>query len=353
MITFSAPISTQKAGAGDLLVWLGPPFFAAHLQRLGWTVVRAEHDPLRPRSWEDILSLTKGVRPNVLFMADASLPPPIIGMEGFPCLTVLYAIDSHIHSWYPLYGQAFDLCLVSLKEHLPLFAQGRFTNSSVRWHPPYARNEDRPPAVPPIAEWELVFAGTVDPARAPQRYSFLMELRERFSGLHITSEGFASAYPKARLILNECTHGELNFRVFEALGCGGCLLTPDIGPALTDLFADGREVFLYPQRDVTALVAMARRLLENDALRQSVARAGLAAVDANHRASHRAAALDNWMRDLFAAGEAQRLIRHRLRIAADLHQTVLRLLYLLHAESIEIPQLREAYLHAAMPPARR
>ena len=131
------------------IVWLGPPFFAPYLEKLGWRVIRATHDLDRPRSWDDVLALTGDVTPAALVTADSSIPPPITGMENFPCLTVFYAVDSHIHSWYPLYGQGFDLCLVSLRDHLPLFAKGRLNSGTVRWNPAYALDEHRPPDAPP------------------------------------------------------------------------------------------------------------------------------------------------------------------------------------------------------------
>ena len=342
---FSAP--PDALPADRLLVWLGPPFFAPRLQERGWKVIRADHDPSRPRAWDDVLALTGGATPSVLVTADASIPPPVTGMEAFPCLTVFYAVDSHIHSWYPLYGQGFDLCLASLREHLPLFAKGRLNSETVRWSPAYALDEHRPPLAAPAEEWDLLFVGTVDQARAPDRHAFLTEAQARFPGLHVTRGDFTVLYPKAKLVLNECTRGELNFRVFEALGCGACLLTPDIGPPLTEMFADGKELFLYPQRDVSAMLNLARRLLDDETQRRNAARAGLAAVDAGHRASHRAASLDAWLRDLFASGRAERIMRRRHRAAANIHNDVLRLLYLLHAESIDHPGLRQAYLRAA------
>ena len=338
---------SAQSKANKLLVWLGPPFFAPRLPELGWELIRADHDVTCPRTWNDILTLTGGATPAVLVTADASIPPPVTGMEAFPCLTIFYAIDSHIHSWYPLYGQGFDLCLVSLRDHLPLFAKGRLTSETVRWSPAYALNEHRPPSASPAMEWDLLFVGTVDQQRAPERYLFLTEAKARFPGLHITRGNFVALYPRAKLVLNECTHGELNFRVFEALGCGACLLTPDIGPPLTEMFVDGKELFLYPQRDVPAMLRLARRLLDDDTLRQRAAKAGLAAVDAGHRASHRAAALDEWLSVLFTSGQAESLTQQRLEAAVTIHRNVLRLLYLLHAESIDHPQLRKSYLRAA------
>lgn len=347
MVLVSSSASSANADDARLLVWLGPPFFAQHAKALGWNLVLRDHDPLHPWDWQDILALTGGETPDVLVVADASTPPPVLGVEAFPCLTLFYSIDAHIHSWHPLYGQGFDLCLVSLHEHLANFAKGRLEQTRVLWLPPYAKDEDRPPEEEVPKEWDLLFVGTVNPDRAPARHAFLMEAQRLFPSLHIMTGDFRTTYPKARLVLNECTHGELNFRVFEALGCGACLLTPDIGPALSELFCCGQELFCYPSRDAAAMASLAVSLLDNETLRQRVALAGLAAVDARHRASHRAAGLFSSLQELLRSGEAEHLIRQRLRIAGDIHRDILRLVYLLHAESIDIPELRLEYARAA------
>ena len=338
--------SFGKREADDLLVWLGPPFFSAHLEQSGWRIVRADHSLPILRNWDDILALADGVPPKVLVVADGSQPPAVIGMERFPCITVFYSVDSHIHSWHSLYGQAFDLCLISLRDQLSSFYRKRLPKERIRWSPPHARDEFRPGDTPPDKEWDLIFAGTVNPEFAPKRCAFLDEVKKAFPGLHITGVSFPLVYPKARLILNECTYGELNFRVFEALGCGGCLLTPDIGPSVTELFADGKELFLYPPYNVPTLLERVHTLLADARLRQQATLAGLAAVDARHRASHRAQALDELLRPLLASGEAGEIIRQRLSASTAIHREILRFIYLLHAESMDVPALREAYLAA-------
>jgi hypothetical protein len=338
-----------------LLVWLGPPFFSSLLPALGWEVIQRQHEPGEVRSWPQILELAGGRAPAAVLVADASLPPHVTDMESFPCLTFFYAVDSHIHSWYPLYAQGFDACLVSLRDHLPLFVRNRLREDRVWWFPPYARIQDQPP--PPEArperEWPLLFVGTVDPALNPARAAFLEEVKKAVPGLHVTRGAFAGLYPRALLVLNECSRGDLNFRVFEALGCGACLLTPAVGHGLTELFTDGRDLFLYPPGDVAALTALIRSLLRDDALREAAARNGLAAVNARHRSTHRAKTLSDNLRALLGADGASALVAARRREARALHARFLRLLYLHHAETASLPSLRQAYLMAAQKGNRR
>lgn len=340
--------TTSPPKAEKLLVWLGHYFFSNTLPQSGWRLVREPWQAGNPvNTWESILALTGGEIPDVVVLADSSGPPGLVGMEEFPCLTVFYSVDSHIHSWHPLYAQGFDVCLVSLPQFLPEFAKGRLAPSRVWWSPPYATESARPPENMPPPEWDLLFVGTVDENLAPERYHFLMELKKQLPGFHFTTGPFVSLYPKARLVLNECTRGELNFRVFEALGCGGCLLTPDIGPALTDLFSDGKELFLYPSRNAHEVARLAERLLADEPLRARVAKAGLATIDAGHRDSHRARSFSLKLHELFASGEAANMIRQRKAASAVIHHDILRMLYLLHAEAVPVEFLRRIYLEAA------
>jgi len=332
-----------------LMVWLGHPYFHAAMRHFGWRVIYRPCPPGTVLSWDDILSLTNGRIPDAVVAADFSGPPFLLGTENFPCLTVFYSVDTHIHSWHPAYAQGFDLCLVSLPDHVRDFYTGRLRPEWIIWSPPYApdKTEHYRDLAHIDKEWDLLFVGTVNPDLNPVRCSFLTEAKKYLPGLHITTGDFDALFPKARLVLNECTRGELNFRIFEALGSGACLLTPDIGPALTDLFTDGKELALYPAYNVQALVERAEALLRDDARRAAIAAAGLAAVDAGHRASHRALALASRLHDLAASGTGAAMIAARQRMAGEIFRTVLRPLYLHHAESIGIEALRVAYLKAA------
>lgn len=330
------------------LVWLGPPFFSSQLPPLGWELIQSPHEIGRIRAWEDIISLTGGRTPAAVVVADASLPPHVIGVENYPCPTVFYAVDSHIHSWYPHYAQAFDVCLVSLRDHIPLFIEGRLPPERVWWSPAYARTVDRPPTPEkmPAKEWPLLFVGTVDQERSPERFAFMRELREKVPGLHLTTGYFGTLYPKAELVLNEASKGDLNFRVFEALGCGACLLTPHVGHGLDELFSDGRDLFFYPPGDAAAVAELATRLLEAPDLCRAVAKSGLMRVDAAHRSSHRARSFSERLLTLLRE-RGKPMLDERLGSAQAIHKRYLKLMYLLHADTTDLPAMRQAYLDAA------
>jgi hypothetical protein len=403
-----------SGSATKLLIWLGNAFFSGELAGSGLRVLNAPYIPGTLYTRESILDLTGGEMPDAVLAADASVPPFLLGMEDLPCLTLFYSIDAHIHSWQPMYARGFDVCLVSLKEYLPVFAgiradgspdAGRgggalsadpsrplrampesgvarkregapddafhphppWTGSGVArkregaplsvplrtkpgcvFHfPPYAPDGNRPPLPAPDRDLAMVFVGTLDARLAPRRCAFIGELKEKFPSLHIAHGPFVDLYARAKLIVNECSRGELNFRVFEAMGMGGCLLTPDIGPALSAMFTPGKELFTYPPYAVGRLVALAERLLADDASREKAAEAGLAAVDAGHRASHRARALAGILGELFSSGRAAELIAERLRDAPLIRRYFLRPLYLHHAESVGVDCLRDRYLETS------
>lgn len=318
---------------------VGGLFFAPELDKLG---LRTRHLPLargEVLDWAGVCARA-GEEPDLVLYLDRSLPPPLLGLERFPCLTAFWCIDSHIHSWYPLYAQAFDLCLVSLLDHLPRFRL-RLTPERAVWLPPFAAPHFAPG--PRRPEWDLLFAGTVNAETTPGRLAFLTELGRRFPGLVIRQGSFPELFPRARLALNIAERGDLNFRVFEALACGACLLTPRVGHGQETLFRHGEDLFIYDPEDLDGLLALVEGLLADEARREETARRGQANVEAHHRPWHRA----RTVADLVQGLDARDVVARRLAQAEDIRATHLKLVYLHWAEASESPALRRLYLEAA------
>ena len=358
------------------LLWIGSPFFAKSLPKCGWDLRFHNFEQTTTFSWRELCQLADGP-PDVLVVSDKSRPPFVLGMESFPCLTVFYAVDTHIHSYYPYYAQGFDLCLVSLKDHINLFQGQQLSESRIIHSPPFAKDEDLPPAkseeetsllnslfAEPEELWDLLFVGTVDPVITPQRQAFLSALQQKIPGLQITRGKYRELYPKAKIVLNYCELGDLNFRVFEALGCGACLLTPEVGHGFTEMFTPEQDLFTYNATSVEDVAARAAHLLEHPILRAEVAAAGLAKVNRAHRAIHRAENLTSCLLNLLPASKKtapgsygtpygasaplfREVIDARLREAPQIHEKYLRFLYLLLAEKVENTSLKNAYLKAA------
>ncbi|MEG2171942.1 MAG: glycosyltransferase, partial [Desulfovibrionaceae bacterium] len=210
------------------LFWIGSPFFAPALTACGWQIHIFNFEYMAVFTWDDLVRMA-GWEPDVVVVADKSRPPFVVGMEQFPCVTVFYCVDSHIHSYYPLYAQAFDVCLVSLKDHMHTFLAKKLCAEQVWWFPAFAPDislESAAASAHTDFIWDCLFVGTVDAATNRARAEFLAALKNLVPSLHVTHGDYRNLFPQGRILLNHCAAGDLNFRVFEAMGCGGCLLTP-------------------------------------------------------------------------------------------------------------------------------
>lgn len=335
----SAPgASPSRTGRDGLIAWFGREYFAGALAGQGRRV--QVHSYLEPRlfTWEDVLAVC-GEAPRVLVLGDRSHPPSFLGLEGYPCLTVFFSVDSHIHSWHPLYAQAFDACLAALKDDLPRFVHGRLNPERVLWSPAFAPDPEHLAWTPAQPEWDVLFAGTVNQETTPGRVVFLEELGRELPGLEVRQGHYPELFPKGRVILNVAERGDLNYRVFEALAMGKPLLTPRIGNGLLELFQDGVHLLTYSPGDARDCAAKARWLLEHPDEAERMGRAGQAQVDARHRASHRAAAFAGFLDRQLAAGNQE-----RLSLARTLHETILKPLHLHFAEVAADPTVARAYL---------
>ncbi len=285
-----------------------------------------------------------GFEPDVVVVADKSRPPFVLGIEKFPCFTVFYAVDTHIHSWYPYYAQVFDACLVSLKDHVSLFHGKSLKEEHVRWSPAFAKDTDTPrPEITP--HWDCLFVGTINPETTPKRQAFLKQLQEHTS-VHCTRGNYVELYPQGKVILNHCEHGDLNFRVFEALGCGACLVTPRIEHGLTELFTHSKELFYYDINDKNTALDGIRWLLSHENLRKDMATCGLEAIDKGHRALHRAQSFTDFFENL-SSTYIQDCINKRRNNADALRNIWLKPLFLLLAEAMTQEELRTTYLQAS------
>lgn len=327
------------------LLWIGGRYFFDELVSCGWSDARyVDFDPERAYEWEDVKRLA-GFEPDVVVVADTSRPPLVLGVENFPCLTVFYSVDVHIHSWHPSYAQAFDACLVSLKDKTPLFKGPGLDSSRIWWSPPFAKTADMPD---PGAEkkWDCLFVGTLNENLMPKRSRFLGELGKRVPGLRLESGDYRRLFPGGRVLVNQAERDDLNFRVFEAMGCGGCLVTPRVGHGLESLFVDGEHLVFYAPDDAGDAAYKINFLLAHPEIAEYIGRTALEEIDARHRAVHRAQAFTDAINDLYIAG-ASEIVATRKKKADFVRERCLAFPYLLWANEISSPELKAAYLRAA------
>jgi glycosyltransferase involved in cell wall biosynthesis len=254
----------------------------------------------------------------------------------------MHCVDTHIHSWHEHYAQGFDVCTVSLKDHLPRFRGAELEDNQLAWLPPFAKDEDLPPDTMPEKQWDVLFVGHVDEALSPGRFAFFNELKGLLPQLEVRTGNYRELYPLAKIVLNEAERGDLNFRVFEALGCSSCLVTPEVGHGLLEMFTPDRELAVYPRGDAKACARICLELLNNPEACQAMGQAGYARINALHRSRHRADAFV----DLLDMVPEDR-IRTRLSRAKMIRDRYLKRVYLHWAEVCANVDIKHAYLAAA------
>lgn len=328
------------------LLWYGNTYFAKSLSAQGWEIDIKHQNQPSAVSWQELFQdLPRW--PDILVVGDFSGPPPLLDPHTCPCLTVLYSVDSHIHSWHPLYAQAFDLSLVSLKDNIPLFIGAHLDATRILWSPLFAHDDLQ--AEPGKTIWDTLFVGKVDELLTPKRFATLKVLSTHLPDLQVRQGNYRKLYPQAKVVLNFCDHGDFNFRVFEALACGSALLTPRIGHGLTDLFTHGDDLWLYETgespTDVKDLLKQIRHLLASPEVRKRISRNGQAKINNAHRAKHRAMSFTQWLR-----GHSQAdLLAKRQRSSATMYRDILRPLFLHLSEILPYSSpLRDTYYHAGL-----
>lgn len=332
----------MQAGAVVVkLAWIGTYGFHHAMPAQGFETAFVRIKEPCAMDWDDVCRAA-GFTPDVLVYSDRSFPLPLTGVEEYPCLTCFYVVDSHIHaSWYPAYRTAFDCCAVSLRDHIPAFEDAQLPDATI-WLPPYPRQRDVPiPDAKP--KWDVLFVGNVDAETTPRRAVFLEELDRLIPGsLHVTTGDYHELYPYARVVLNIAERDDLNFRVFEAMACGACLLTPHVAHGQDDLFTPGVHFEEYANLDAADAANRIRALLDDQEKRQAMGRAAAEAIEQAHRKRHRAAELARLL-----GSDAARQAHERRMAQADRLTSDLRLLYLHWADVTEDETMRAKYLAAA------
>ena len=234
----------------------------------------------------DILrALPAGWTPDLIFLGDDHRLLRVTGLDDAPCPTAMLSLDPvHAAGWQAPLASACDTVFVAQRDCLSVYEQAGA--SGARWLPLWAPDDLPPPEAG--KSYGVAFVGALDRETHRERVALLGALRARLP-LYAVAGPYADVFARAMIVLNDGARGELNGRVFEALGCGAFLLTPRTGNGLLDLFADGQELVTYPRGDVEALVATAARYLNDERVRTAIGERGRARVQAGHCERHRAA----------------------------------------------------------------
>lgn len=239
--------------------------------------------PLSAKRLTELLA-ARGFSPDLVFWCDACQVPWIFGFETLPAVVIGHSVDQYMNPWHVPYSAGFDAVGVAQKEYLRFF-QSAPTDRPALWLPLFcdpARclGPDSPRDIP------VSFVGTLEGRVNAARKPFLHAFRTG-APLFLTSGDYGPIYRRSRLVLNQSAAGELNFRIFEAMGCGAALLTEAVGNGLTDLFKPDAELFTYACGNASDAIRVARRALADPRLPE-LAAAGRDKVLTRHTVQARA-----------------------------------------------------------------
>lgn len=231
--------------------------------------------------------------PDVLLFGDQGCMPMLTGIEELSIPTAAYLIDTHLsYAWHRYFAGMFDLVFVAQQDAAKSLQR---LYHQCCWLPLFSRYGDLRQDCP--KSMDVVFVGTVDEKRNPDRVRFLKAFAEQ-APLEILSGAYQAPFNRARIVLNQSVRSDINFRVFEAMATGSMLLTDDVGNGLHELFEDGRQLVTYQKGDVRDAVAKARYFLEHPWEREQIAAAGRALVLERHTLEVRCTQLLSQLRQL-------------------------------------------------------
>jgi len=221
------------------------------------------------------------------------------GLDELDAVRLFWSRDPHLNAfWQAAYARLFDLTFSTQRRCIPdLCALGAGQVQHLPWYAPGG-------AFTPFAQRrrDVGFVGRLGPTR-PVRTWLVELLHEALPGRFEARDGLdygamLAFYRETRLAPNESISGEVNFRLFEAAGCGCVVLAQDLGREQAELFEPGREMLVCA--DALELVDAARMLCARPRLAEALGRAAWERVQADHLPLARAKSI------LAAAGRASR-----------------------------------------------
>lgn len=224
----------------------------------------------------------------------------VSGLAELDCVRLFWSRDPHQNAfWQAAYARLFDLTFSTQQRWIPdLQALGAGQVLHLPWYAP------QEPFMPfAQRQRDAGFVGRLGPTR-PMRTWLVELLREALPGRFEARDsldfgGMLAFYRATRLAPNESISGEVNFRLFEAAGCGCVVLAQDLGQEQTELFEPGREILVCA--DALELTETVQMLTTRPRLAEALGRAAWERVQADHLPLARARSI------LAAAESASRL----------------------------------------------
>lgn len=233
----------------------------------------------------DISSLSKiRLKPDLIFVVEVYRK--LEGLEKFSCPKAFYVQDPHmgIRRYFDLaHVQDYDFVFVRQKDYVSALKEGGCQH--VFWMP---ESFDPDIILGPfgVRDIPVTFIGNRYPGTERER--MLNMLERKFGAINPLAyvRSMASILRRSKIVFNVSRAGDLNNRVFDAMGAGAMLVTERIQNGLLDLFEDGNHLVSYS--DVKQLEELVSYYLANSEEREKIAKSGQYEVMRKHTSLDRA-----------------------------------------------------------------
>ena len=178
--------------------------------------------------------------------------------------------------------QEYDIIFCAHKSYLDIFQE---LGLKVHYLP-FAYDPDIHRPMNIAEKYDLAFIGTI----TPQRAKVIKEIRKRLKNIRFFvgrawQHDMVKVYNESKIVLNISRLSEINWRIFEVLGCKRFLLT-NRSQEVEELFHDKEHLVMYD--DIESLILNVKEYLQNPEERNIIASQGYEEAAKKHTIFHRA-----------------------------------------------------------------
>lgn len=223
---------------------------------------------------------------DLLFVTD-----PVVCKFNFKkfknAVKVYWSHDSHLESTfynhvYSTLAQEFDYVFCAHKQVIPKFIE---FGAKAHWLA-YACDPQTNYRMTLPMSYDISFVANIH--RGGEREKIIKLLESLYNSKIFLGQAWqhdmSTIYNMSKIVLNISEYNELNWRIFEVLACGRCLLT-NYSNEVTELFLPMKHLVTYG--DKSELVDRIKYLLEHSEQREHIALEGQKEVYAKHTMDHR------------------------------------------------------------------
>jgi len=236
-------------------------------------------------SAEVVDNLPPDFKPALLLWVDSGQSKLERGLAELDLPKAAWFIDTHVATAHRIeIARHFDYVYLAQRAQIGEFIDAGIKH--VRWLP-LACAPELHEGEPGAYDYDVAFVGSMGSASGDKRRHFIGRVREAFPNHFIGQywpHEMASAYRRARIVVNMCLNEDVNMRVFEALASGAMLIT-DHADGLDELFEPGRDLVVY--RDEDEALELIARYLADEGARVRIASQGRERALAEHTYAHR------------------------------------------------------------------